>query len=203
MEYSMLKSNNMKSADLLHMSELREIQQILKDRSTNKVKASYQKFVPTVEKVYGIAVSELNKIAIKYKKGDFKLIEELWKSGACEEKILAAKILSKVCKKNPEKTIGLIKRFSRDISDWVVCDTLATQGTRGIANIKQKEIFEISKNLISSKNLWERRFALVLLINFKKDGRLKNEILKIVKAIEDDKEHYIKKAVRWIKKESK
>ncbi|MBI2672853.1 DNA alkylation repair protein [Candidatus Woesearchaeota archaeon] len=197
MEYSMLKRNNIKSV------ELREIQQILRDHSTNKAKASYQKFVPTVEKVYGIEVSELNKIAIKYKKGDFKLIEELWKAGACEEKILATKILSKVWKKNPEKTIELIKRFSRDISDWVVCDTLATQGTRDIANIKQKEIFKISKNLISSKNLWERRFALVLLINFKKDRDLRNEILEMVKAAEDDKEHYIKKAVKWIKKELK
>lgn len=203
MEYSMLKKDKIKPADLFYIPELKEIQEALRKNAKDKVKASFQKFVPTAERVYGVEVLKLNELAIKYKKGGFKLIEELWKDGICEEKILAAKILGKVCKKDPEKTIEFIKKFSRDISDWVVCDTLATQGIRGIAKIKQKELFEISKSLIHSKNLWERRFALVLLINFRKDKDLRNKILKIVKIVENDNEHYIKKAVKWIERELK
>ncbi|MBU5557976.1 MAG: DNA alkylation repair protein [Candidatus Aenigmatarchaeota archaeon] len=71
---------------------------------------------------------------------------------------------------------------------------------RGIVKTKQKEIFRISKKLVKSKNLWERRFAIVLLINFTKDESLTNEIREIIKNVESDKEYYVQKAVEWVKK---
>lgn len=180
--------------------ELLKIKKVLKEESDGKAKESWRKFVPSSEKVYGVYLSEVNKLALKYKDNRFGLVEELWKSGSVEEKLLASKILGEVCKKDPQKTLKLIRKFSKDISNWAVCDTLATQGIRGIVRTKQKEIFEISKKLIKSKNLWQRRFAIVLLINFTKDKSLKKEIKRIVRHIENDKEHYVKKAVEWIKR---
>jgi 3-methyladenine DNA glycosylase AlkD len=182
------------------LTKLLEIQKILKEKSSEKVKASFQKFVPSSQKIYGVKVPELNKLATRYKSGGFEIVKELWKSGSFEEKLLAAKILGKICKKDPEKTLQLVKTFSKEICDWAVCDTLATQGIRGIAKIKQKEIFESSKKLIKSKIFWERRFAIVLLINFTKDKKLKKEINKIIKNAETDREYYVKKAVEWIKR---
>jgi len=181
-------------------AELSEIQKVLKEKSNEKVKASFQKFIPSSQKVYGVKVPELNKLAIKYKSGGFEIVKELWKSGFFEEKLLASKILGKICKKNPEKTLQFLKVFSKDICDWAVCDTLATQGIRGIAKTKQKEIFEISKKLIQSKNFWERRFAIVLLINFTKNKNLRKEINEVIKNVENDEEYYIKKAVEWVKR---
>jgi 3-methyladenine DNA glycosylase AlkD len=99
--------------------------------------------------------------------------------------------------------LKIIKKFSKEISDWAVCDTLATQGIRGIIKGEQKEIFQISKKLINSKNFWERRFGIVLLINFTKDKNLKGEIRNIIKTVENDKEYYVKKAVVWIKRKLK
>lgn len=180
--------------------ELLEIQKILREKSNEKVKASFQKFIPSSQKVYGVKVPELNALSIKYKNGGFELIEELWKSGTFEEKLLSTKILGRVCKKDPERALLFIERFSKEISDWAVCDTLATQGIRGITKIKQREIFEFSKKLIRSKNPWERRFAVVLLINFTKNKNLKKEINRIISKVENDKEYYVKKAVEWIKK---
>jgi 3-methyladenine DNA glycosylase AlkD len=177
--------------------EVLEIQKILEEKSNEKVKASFQKFIPTSQRVYGVKTQELNKIVAKYKNVSFELVKELWDAGAFEERILAAKVLGKICKKDPEKTLQLIKTFSKDIHDWAVCDTLATQGIR---NIKQKEILEMSKRLVRSKNLWKRRFAIVLLINFAKDRKLKKEIADIIKSVETDKEYYVKKAVEWIKR---
>jgi len=185
------------------MKQLTEIKTFLKEKSNNKAKESWRKFVPTSEKIHGVYLAEINKIVSKYTSGGFKLVEELWKSGYLEERILAAKILGKICKKDPEKTLELIKKFVDDIVDWAVCDTLATQGIRPIAKIKQKEIFELSKKLVKSENSWKRRFGIVLLINFKKDKTLKKEIEKIIKNVENDKEHYVKKAIEWIKREPK
>lgn len=132
--------------------ELIEIQKVLKTKANEKVKVSSQKFIPGSQKIYGVKVPELNKLAVKYEHNGFELVEELWKSGFFEERLLAAKILGKVCKMDPDRTLKLIKKFSKDISDWAVCDTLATQGVREITKVKQKEIFEISKKLINSKN---------------------------------------------------
>ena len=183
--------------------QIAEIRKILKGKSSKKARESALKFIPTIEKQYGVGALVLNGIVKKIKESDFDLVEKLWKSKYFEEKILASKILGKICKKNPEKALKLIEKFSKDISDWAVCDTLAGQGVRKIVIIKQKEIFEISKKFIKSKDLWQRRFALVLLINFAKDKNLKREIREILKKVEDDKEYYVKKAVVWLKKELK
>ncbi len=187
---------------MIMSKEWSEIQKMLQTKANEKVKTSFQKFIPSSQNVYGVKVPELNQLAANYKIGGFELIEELWKSGAFEEKLLAAKILGKVCKKDPGKTLQLIETFSKEVTDWAVCDTLAMQGVRGIAKIKQKEILEISKKLIKSKNFWKRRFAIVLLINFTKDKTLAKEIKDIIKNVESDKEHYVKKAVEWIKRKT-
>jgi len=180
-----------------------EIRKILKHKSSKKNKESTLKFAPTVKKQYGVKVAALNELVKKIEKPDFELVEKLWESGFFEERLLASKILGKICKTNPTKTLKLIKNFSKDISDWVVCDTLATQGIRKIINLKQKEIFEISKKLVKSKNLWQRRFGLVILINFTKDKDFRQEIKEILKKVKDDKEPYVKKAIIWLKNELK
>ena len=183
------------------LMEILEIRKIFKREIKEKVKENYQKFVPSSQRIYGVKVPTLNDIAKRIKEPDFDLVEKLWKSGVFEERLLATKILGRICKKDAEKTLKLIKKFSKDISDWAVCDTLATQGIRKITKIKQKEIYELSKKLVLSKNFWQRRFGLVLLINFKKDKNLKKNIKKILKKVEQDKEYYVKKAIVWLKKE--
>lgn len=183
--------------------QLAEIKKTLRNKSSRRTRESAKKFVPTIKKQYGAKALVLNELTKKIKEPDFVLVEKLWQSGVFEERLLAAKILGKFNNKDPERTLELIKRFSKDISDWAVCDTLATQGIRKIIRLKQKEIFEISKKLIKSKNLWQRRFAIVLLINFTKDKNLREEIEKILKKVENDKEPYVKKAIVWLKNELK
>jgi len=183
--------------------QLSEIQKILKSSIRDETKMDRIKSIPTAKRVYGVRISILNEIVKKIKEPDFDLVEKLWKSGGFEEELLATKILGRICKKDPGKTIKLIKKFSKDISDWAVCDTLATQGVRKIAKIKQKEIFELSKRLISSKNFWQRRFAIVLLIELNRQGFSKEKIRKLSKKVENDKEHYIKRALVWLKSELK
>jgi len=181
--------------------QLLEIRKILKNASSKKNKESTFKFVPTIKKQYGVKMGVLNELVRKIEKPKFELVERLWKSEIYEERLLASKILGKICETNPTKTLKLIQKFSKDISDWVVCDTLATQGIRKIADLKQKEIFEISKKLVKSKNLWQRRFALVLLINFAQDKSARQEIEEIIEKVKDDREPHVKRAVIWLKNE--
>lgn len=182
---------------------LKQIQNELKERSTPEAKAAALKFVPNAEKVYGLRTPVLNTMAKKYSEGGFDLVQELWTSGAFEEKLLAGKLLNVICKKDPMVALKLVTGFTKDISDWAVCDCVGMQSLKPVAKKIQNEIFDLSAKLIRSKNLWERRLSLVIIEVFTKDRSLHPEIVKRVKVLENDEEYYVRKAVDWIKRNLK
>jgi 3-methyladenine DNA glycosylase AlkD len=111
--------------------------------------ASQQKFVPGISKTYGVYTPILNEIAKEYKEGGFKLVRELWQSDSWEEKILAGKLLGRTAKKDPLQSLELVEKFSADINDWAVCDTLGMQALKPIVRTHQKEIFALASKLNS------------------------------------------------------
>ena len=177
------------------------ITQALVAKSDEKAKAAFQKFVPTSQRVYGVRVSLLNQLAKEHREGGFELAEALWKAGAFEERLLAAKLLGSSCKKDPDRALKLAKRFGAQISDWAVCDTLGMQGLRGIAVKKRRELFAFSNRLVKSKSSWERRLALVLLTNFVKEKDSRAHIEETLARLSGDPEHYVKKAVEWLRRD--
>lgn len=182
---------------------LKQIQKELKANSSPEAREAAMKFVPGSKKVYGIRAPLLNEMAKKYKEGGFELVKELWKSGAFEEKIVAAKMLGMISKKDPGLAVKMVSDFAKDISDWAVCDTLGMQSLKPVKKLKQEEIFALSARLLQSKNFWQRRLSLVIIKVFTKDKSLQNEILKRVKALETDEEYYVRKAVIWLKRNIK
>ena len=182
---------------------LKQVQKELKEPATPEAKAAALKFVPDAEKVYGIRTPALNVLAKKYKEGGLDLVKELWDSGAFEERLLAAKLLNVICKKDPLLSLKLVAVFSKDISNWAVCDAVGMQSLKPVAKKIQKEIFDLSAKLVKSKNLWERRLSLVIIEVFTKDASLQPEIMKRVKELENDEEYYVKKAVEWIRRNFK
>ena len=177
------------------------IKQALAANSDEKAKGAVRKFIPTSQHVYGVRLPLLNQIAKEHRAGGFELAEALWKSGAFEEKLLAAKLLGSSCKKDPDRALTLAKTFAAQISDWAVCDTLGMQGVKGIALEKQTELFAWSNKLVKSESLWERRLALVLLTHFVKDKSSRTQIEKTLARLSGDKEHYVKKAVEWLQRD--
>jgi len=177
------------------------IKQALAAKSDEKAKGAVRKFIPTSQHVYGVRLPLLNQIAKEHREGGFELAEVLWKSGAFEEKLLAAKLLGSSCKKDPDRALTLAKKFAAQISDWAVCDTLGMQGVKGIALEKQIELFAWSNKLVKSKNLWERRLGLVLLTHFVKNRNSRTQIEETLARLRGDKEHYVKKAVQWLQKD--
>ena len=72
-------------------------------------------------------------------------MEELWEAGALEEKILAVKMLGKIAKKDPERSLKMIQLFAKNIGNWAVCDAMGMQGLKPILKTHQKEIFALAK----------------------------------------------------------
>ena len=142
----------------------------------------------------------LNELVKQLKEGGFVLVNQLWKSGSFEEKMLAAKLIGKLAKKSPDEAINAVHHFSKEIMDWAICDTLGMQSLKPIAGNYQKEIFTLAKKLNSSKNLWQRRLSLVLVEVYTKDPLFHSSILALIKPLENDNEYYVKKAVVWLRK---
>ncbi len=175
-----------------------QIKRVLKQKSTKKTKLFWEKTISSKQKFYGVKITEINKIS-KQISPDFRLINKLWHSKYFEEKILAAKLFKKLPEKDFKKAFKTIVSFSDSISDWAVCDTLATQSLKAIAS--KKEIINLSKKLIKSENFWQRRFAIVSLINLAKEKEYQKQIKQIISLLKNEKEYYVKKAMIWLKKQ--
>ena len=181
-------------------AQLIEIQQILKSKAVPEAKAAHKKFVPGKEKIYGVRTPVLNELAQHYKTGGFELIEELWNAGALEEKILAVKMLGKIAKKDPERSLQITQIFAKNIGNWAVCDAMGMQGLKPILKTHQKEIFALAWKYNSSKDFWQRRLSLVLVEWYTRDKNCHIKIKQLVKELENDDEYYVKKAIVWINK---
>jgi 3-methyladenine DNA glycosylase AlkD len=145
----------------------------------------------------------LNELCKQLKEGGFPLVYTLWQSGSFEEKMLAAKLINKLAKKEPAEALAAVKKFSNDIQDWAVCDTLGMQSLKPIAVSHIKEIFALAKKLNRSKNFWQRRLSLVLVEVYAKDENMHDAINTLLQPLKTDKEYYVKKAVEWIGKSMK
>jgi 3-methyladenine DNA glycosylase AlkD len=176
------------------------IKKILKENSSAEAKAAHQKFVPGIERIYGVRTPVLNDLSRKYKAGGYELVEELWKSGAYEEKMIAVKMLGMIAKKDPERSLKMVELFAKKIENWAICDAIGMQGLKPILKTHQQEIFALAKKYNRSPDLWQRRLSLVLVEWYTRIKELHPEIKKLVKALEKDEEYYVKKAIVWINK---
>ncbi len=181
-------------------AQVKAIQKILEANSNPEALEAQQKFVPGELNAYGVRMPVLNELAKQFKTGGFELAAALWKAGMMEEKMLAAKILGLVAKKDPDKTLELIRQFAKGIDNWAVCDTIGMQSVKPIVKTHQQEIFALAEKYNSSKNFWERRLSLVLVEWYTRDPSLHAAIKKLVKPLENDPEYYVRKAVVWINK---
>jgi len=183
--------------------QLKEIQKILKIKADQKNISFFNKMVPGNQKIYGVRTPELNLLAQQYKLYCFDLANELWESGALEEKIIAIKIMEKMGKKDPDKLLSLFKKFSKTIDNWAVCDGLGMQFLRGIVKTHSQQIFDFSGKLNHSKDPWQRRLSLVMVEWYTRHSNHHEKIKQLVKNLEHDREYYVKKAIVWIKKNFK
>jgi len=182
---------------------LKEIQQVLRANSSEKNKAFFQKVVPGNQKTYGAKTPLLNELARRYKQGSFELAEDLWQSGALEERIIAIKIIERVGRTDAQRLLKMFRRFSKQIDNWAVCDGLGMQLLRGLVKTHRCEIFEIAKKLNRSRDPWRRRLSLVMIEWYTREPRAHHDIKALVKNLENDQEYYVKKAVAWIKRNFK
>lgn len=189
------------------LDPLRSDLQKLADKKKAKLLARYFK---TGEGEYaegdiflGITVPAQRSIAKKYKDLNIEEIRVLLKSKIHEERLVGLLILVQQFKRADENEKAKIFNFYLSnvdgVNNWDLVDLSAPNIVGGYLIIKKK-MRSILTKLGKSKNLWERRIAVVSTFAFMKEKEFEPSI-RIAELLISDKNDLIHKAVGWMLRE--
>jgi 3-methyladenine DNA glycosylase AlkD len=149
----------------------------------------------------GVTVPELRQLATAYQAITLREVTQLLRSTIHEERLLALLILVRAYARGDEHTqkriYDLYLGDTRHINNWDLVDASAEHIVGAFLLGKSKKPLSA---LAQSKDLWERRIAIMATFHFIKRGKFA-ETLKIARILLSDKEDLIHKAVGWMLRE--
>ncbi len=149
----------------------------------------------------GLTVPEMKLVAKKYKEIDFVEVQKLLDSKIHEERFIGLTILDLKFEKANEilrkKIVSMYLKNTKNVNNWDLVDTSASYILgRYLLDKKRDVLYKFSK----SKNLWERRIAIVATYEFIRNKQY-SDTLSISKVLLGDKKDLIHKAVGWMLRE--
>lgn len=149
----------------------------------------------------GIKVPVSRKIAKQFNDLSLEDIKELLYSRIHEERLISLFILTEQFRKADDKMKRIIYDFylknSKQINNWDLVDLSAEKISGAHLFDKDKQVlFKLAK----SKNLWERRIAIMSTFHFIKNGEF-DTTLKVSEFLLNDDHDLIHKAVGWMLRE--
>lgn len=145
----------------------------------------------------GITVPQQRIIAKKYKNLPLKDTETLLKSKTHEHRLIALFILIGHYRRNKEKTVKMYLKNTRYINNWDLVDSSAHLILGDYLEDKDRSILY---KLAQSKNLWEKRIAIISTYHFIRRRDFK-DTFKISELLLHDPHDLIHKAVGWMLRE--
>jgi 3-methyladenine DNA glycosylase AlkD len=188
---------------------LNQVKKDLKNLANPEKAKILQRFFKTGKDEYGegdvflgITVPEQRRIAKKYSELPLKEIQKLLSGKIHEHRLTALLILVIKYKKADDTDQKKISSFYinnfRHINNWDLVDLSAEKILGDYLLEKDKSLLY---RLAKSKNLWERRIAIMATFHFIKNNRF-NDTLKISKLLLNDEHDLIHKAVGWMLRET-
>jgi len=179
----------------------------LKKLENKKKAVVYARFFKTGKGQYGegdlflgLTVPQSRKIAIKYEELSYPDIETLLKSPYHEERLIALLILVyRFEKKELEqrRVYDFYLRHAKLVNNWDLVDLSSDKIVGGYLIDKPRDVLY---KLANSKNLWERRIAMIACYNFIKNKEFE-EGLRVAEILINDEADLIQKAVGWMLRE--
>lgn len=152
----------------------------------------------------GIQVPDTRKVAKNYLELDDQEIRELLDSKIHEHRLAALLLLVEKYKKSDEKRKKKIVDFyltnTDRINNWDLVDLSADKILGDYLFDKDDREKSILYTLARSKNLWERRIAIISTFAFIKQEKFE-ETFKVAEILLQDKHDLIHKAVGWMLRE--
>lgn len=185
-----------------------EVRAQLKELADPEIAAHSQRFFKTGPGEYGegdrflgIRMPVLRRIAKQYSDLSLSDIEALLQSRNHEERLLALLILVLQYKRGDDSSRRLIFDFyarnTRFVNNWDLVDSSAHLIVGPyLADRSKRKLHQWAK----SKNLWERRIAIMSTFAYIKEGDF-DETLSLTEQLVGDDEDLIHKAVGWMLRE--
>lgn len=110
-----------------------------------------------------------------------------------EEIMLEGMVIGNI--KNIDDAFIYMEKFIPKIDNWSICDSFCC--SLKITKKNYNKMFDYIIKYKSSKKEFERRFLLVMLLNYYIDDNYIDEIFKIISEINKE-EYYVKMAIAWL-----
>ena len=153
------------------------------------------------DKFLGIKVPVSRQIAKEFKDLSLDDIQDLLNSKIHEERLIALFILTEQYRKGDEEKKKFIYNFylknTKQVNNWDLVDLSAERIIGAYLLDKDKQILF---KLAQSKNLWERRIAVISTFNFIRNG-IYDATVEISDILLNDDHDLIHKAVGWMLRE--
>jgi 3-methyladenine DNA glycosylase AlkD len=188
-----------------------EVKRELKKHASLKRKKSNQWFFKTKPGEYGhgdvfigVSMPDVRRVAKQFTALTLPELQKLIASKIHEERMAALVILSYKFKKAAQPTKKQLYDFylknTKYINNWDLVDTVANLIVGAYLWENPNENRKILYKLVASKNMWERRIAIIATSYFIYQDDFK-DTLKLSEILLNDQEELIHKAVGWMLRE--
>ena len=171
-----------------------KIREKLFEKQDLKYKEFHSSLCPNVDKIIGVRVPELRKIAKEIAQQYYVRFLSQAKDEYYEELLLQGLVIG-YAKISIEETFEYLEKFVPKINSWAVCDT--TCSNLKITKKHMQEMWEFLEKYINSNKEYEIRFALVMYLNYFLTEEYIDKILEKLDKIEN-KEYYVQMAIAWL-----
>jgi 3-methyladenine DNA glycosylase AlkD len=183
---------------------------LLRSLGSEEQAAGARQFIPGMGASYGVPVPALRIIAAELAKWGqrrppraFALVERLWHSGSRDERVIAAKVLERLGKRQWAETVELAASFVGDIHNWEECDQLACFGLRYVVQRHPEAVLPRCQAWVQDEDKWTRRFGVAVLTSLPKDKgyRPSEQEFAVLDAVMADEAREVQDAVAWALRE--
>jgi len=145
---------------------------LLNSLGSKEQAAGARRFIPGMGESYGVPVPALRVIAAELAKWGqshpdqiFAMVERMWRNGSRDERVIAAKVLERLGKRQWERTLEVAASFVGSIRNWEECDQLGCFGLRSIVQRHPEAVLPRCLTWAQDQDKWTRRFGVVVMIS--------------------------------------
>lgn len=174
--------------------EYKAFKEYLLTLGDNKYKIFQYGIIPNARGIIGVRMPVLRKLAKEILKGNWRSFLELCTTDTFEEIMIMGIVIGYSDITFLEYT-HWIDNYSAYVNNWAICDAFCAS-LKGIYNYYD-EFFRYTKELLASKNPWQIRIGLVIMINYYINDTYLSECLNLTDKIHME-HYYVKMAQAWL-----
>jgi 3-methyladenine DNA glycosylase AlkD len=175
-------------------NDYRELVEFLRAQSDREYQVFNEKIINGERATMGVRLSVLRPLSREIAKGarvrDYlKLVK-----GETHEEVLLEGMVMGLAKLEYKELLAGIDNYISKIDSWGLCDSFVSSWL--LRGYEAKFWRELPRYL-GSKNLWAKRFAVIVMMEYYLDEEHINEVLEMV-AAERSEEYYVQMAQAWL-----